>query len=93
MEDCLLYMSCFTNKAKLDTDAILKHDGLMMLFSEIDKNCYEAVRLSLKEPECAYTNDTVALDSQSTTAVRVLENLRIPLKPKVCLEKQEIFHC
>ena len=54
MEDCLLYMLYFTNKAKLDTEAILKLDGVMLFFSEIDQNCYEAVRLSLEDPECAY---------------------------------------
>ena len=76
VDDCIVYMSCFANKAKLNTDAMLRHDGIIRLFSEIDNQCFEAVRIALLESECSYTYETVACDSQALKAAQALEVLK-----------------
>ena len=40
VDDGMLYMQSFTNKAKVDTNAILRHDAIRTFFERIDNNCF-----------------------------------------------------
>ena len=46
------------------------------MFSDIDNQCFEAVRIALLESECLYTYETVACDSQALIAAQALEVLK-----------------
>ena len=67
-------MQSFTNKAKVDTNAILRHDAIRTFFERIDNNCFDALRLALKKTDCGYTHENVSLTQKQIDEAMSAEN-------------------
>ena len=68
-----------TNKAKLDTNAILIHDAVLSFCGTIDSNCFEALRKALDKDGNfygKYTYENVALNDQSAKATETVAALK-----------------
>ena len=93
-EDCQQYMQAFSNKAKIDTNGLLRFDALTGYFGKLHNKIQEEFRKVLDESE-EWDEENVAVDAKAKEALKLLKLLYAEKEELIAFEKKlkDLMNC